>query len=552
MIREQDEGEVRAFLDHHATLQGERMAWEADWREIDARCDPQAAGGFHQHLVPSGPRGLDNYDATAIEGLDRYTAAIMGLTVPRNQRWHGLSTPDKDLNKLAAVQRWCEHATDRLFACRYAPAAGFEMQMAGDVRQGGKYGTAPFWIGEDVGRGLFYRALHLSEVYIDEDYRGRVDTVHRRFAYTVRQLRQMYGEAALTDRMMQCWTAENRARRDERFEVLHVIAPRADWQPGHPGDAGKRYLSLHIAIDEKAVLRRGGYRTMPVPVSRAVTSPGSKYGRSPAMKVIGTIRTANAIAKTILRAGHKAVDPALAFFDDGNISKLVTKPGGLNPGLVDEFARGLVQKVPGPDGTSAIFGDKIQEGERQVIRDAFLEQLFQILTNPSDRMTATQVLEMIQKQGVLVAPFAGRHEHEKLGPTIERELDVLLAAGQIDPMPPEMTEAGLDPVAVYENPLARMSRAEEAAGFSRWLEMAVSAAAFDEEILDYVDTDAAMPGLAEVLSVRPTWVRTPEQVAERRAARAESKQLAELTAAAQPASEAALNLARAREVGGLA
>jgi hypothetical protein len=47
-------------------------------------------------------------------------------------------------------------------------------------------------------------------------------------------------------------------------------------------------------------------------------------------------------------------------------------------------------------------------------------------------MTATQVMETLQKEGVLIAPFAARRETEKLGPQIERELDIMMREGDPD------------------------------------------------------------------------------------------------------------------------
>jgi len=542
----QNESEVMRHLAHQGAMESTRANWQNIWRDVDELCDPQAQGGFYK-ITPGTELGLNNFDATAIEGLDRYTAAIAGLTIPRNTRWHGLTVADTDLAKVPAVRAWLEHATDRLFACRYAPAAGFEMQATADIRQGGKYGNAPLWVDEMVGTGLFYAAIHMAEVFIDEDFRGRVDTVHRKFELTARQARQKFGEAALTDRMMQMLTDGNPAKASTKFQFLHVLCPAEEYEPGALGLRGMKIKSLYIAIDEKAIVRRGGYRTMPLIVSRTITSPGSPYGRGPAMKVIGTIKTANEIAKTMLRAAHKTVDPALAYFDDGAVSKLSTKPGGLNPGMVDEFGRLLVQPIP--SGASLPTGMEMQERERQVIKDAFLEQLFQILTDPSDRMTATQVLEMVQKQGVLVGPFAGRHETEKLGPMIDREVEILMRAGQIMPMPPEMIEAGVERArAVYDNPLSRMSRAEEAAGFTRWVEIIAQAASFDPSVTDYVNTDVAIPGLADVLSVRSSWINTPEQVAAKRQAREQAEQAAQMAQFAPPVAGAALDLAKANDI----
>jgi hypothetical protein len=127
-----------------------RTTYESVWREIDYYVDPFGAGGFDKTTGIN--RNVENlYDVTAIDGLDRYTAAIAGITIPRQQRWHGVEFADPELMKIANVQRWCEHATDRLFQARYAADTGFEAQMYEDIRQEGKYGTSALWIGERVG-----------------------------------------------------------------------------------------------------------------------------------------------------------------------------------------------------------------------------------------------------------------------------------------------------------------------------------------------------------------------------------------------------------------
>nr|WP_257215153.1 portal protein [Sphingomonas sp. R-74633] len=527
-------------------MEGERMLYEPLWRELDERVDPQAAGGFDKR-TPGGDRGNGNFDATATTGLDNYTAAIAGLTIPTGQTWASLTTPDKDLNKLPEVQRWLEHANDRLFACRYAPGAGFEVQATADIRQGGKYGTAPLWVDEVVGRGLFYRSIHMSEAWIDLDFTGRVDTFHRKYELTARQAAQKFGRDALSDKMLCCLTDDNPAKQYEKFEFLHAVRPNGDYEYGAPAHLGMPDMGWTIAVDEKALIRKLGYHSFPVPTSRTIVTPGATYGRSPAMKVIGTIRVLQEIAKTMLRAAHKSVDPALAFFDDGNISRLATKPGGFNPNLVDEMGNLLVHAIPG--GGDLSWGLKVQEEERQVVRDAFLERIFQLLFDPTDRMTATEVLERAQKEGLLVGPYRATQETEKLAPMTTRELDILMRARQIDPMPPVMREAGVrQPVAEYQNGLARMARAEEASGFMRLVEITAQVSGFDPGAADHINFDRAVPGVAEVLSVRPSWLNSPDEVAAKRQQREQAQAMQSLTESAPAMAGAALDLAKANDV----
>jgi len=544
--KDQDKDLVEADLQRQQEMETDRSGWETIYRDVEAFVDPVAAGGFSGQAA-GGLRGQGLFDATAVRGLARFDAALGAVTTPKNQRWHGLTVLNKDLAKVPAVQRWLEHATDRLFQCRYAPHVGAGVQFSQDRRQLGLYGTGPMLIDDWRGRGLFYRALHMSECYIDEDFRGRVDTIHRKFSMSARQAKQDFGEDALPSKIREaCY---DKKKQNTKFEFLHVVRPnetvdreKFDWR-------GKPIVSRYVAIDEKYIVRQGGYHSMPIAVSRNVTSPQDKYGLSPSMEMLGSVKGLNHMVRTILRAGHKAVDPALAFYDDGDISKLVTKPGGLNPGLVDEAGRLLVAAVPG--GGDVRFGFELLESERGPVRDAFLEDFFRILTDPSDRMTATQVLEMVAKQGVLIQPFADRYETEKLGVMVERELDILMREQQINPMPDEMLEAGAAPLVVMTNPLAKMARSQEAAAFTRWVEIGVQAAgAGRPDALDRINFDAAMPDVGDVLGVRPSWIMTDEELMEIRRQKEAQEQAAQAAAVVPEAAGAALDLAKANEISG--
>lgn len=543
-MNEQDEDLVKTLLQRQQEMESDRLPWESQWRDIDRRVNPTGDGGF----TPKAPsqRGLENFDVTAIEGLDRFCAVIAALSIPRKSIWHGLEFSDPELMKIDAVKRWCETATRRLFAMRYASSTGFTVQGYEDIQQLGGYGTAPLWIFERPGKGLGYKTLHLSEVFIDEDFTGRVDTVHRKFELSARQAAQQFGVDALPPKVREAYADPKKC--ENRFQFLHVVRPNPKIEPDRFDWRAKPIESLYIGIDEKWIIQRGGFWSFPIAVSRNATSPRDKYGRSPAMKVIAGIKTVNEMAKTLLRGAHKAVDPPIAFHDDGDISRLALKPGGLNPGLIDQMGRALVKPIE--LGGALPFGMEILEQERAPIRKSFLEEFFTLLSNPSDRMTATQVLETLRKEGVLVAPFADRYEAEKLTPLVMRELDIAMRAKQLPPLPAEVIEAGAKAQPVMTNPLSRMARAEEAAGFTRWTEVAVQLAAFDEEVMDVVDTEAGLRGVAEVLGVPPTWIRSPADVAARREARVAAKEEAQLLEGAPKAAGAVLDLARASEISG--
>lgn len=513
----QDDDLVKAHLRNHDRLATLRAPWESIWQEIDQRVNPLGAGGFTK--TSAGVRGAGNFDVTAVEGLDRFCAAMAGITTPRNKQYIRLKFADTDLDKLPEVRRWCERAANRLYAIRYAPHAAFEVQSSEDFRQLGSYGTGPLWTGEKKGVGLFYKALHLSECYIDEDFSGRVDTVHRKYEQTARQCEQEFGTEALTGKMRD---AIQRNKLEEKFELLHVVCPNGDLQPDALDRRAMGVDSITVALGDKCILRRKGYHSMPISVSRHVTGPGDFYGRSPAIKVLPTIKGLNQMQQTILRAAHKAVDPALAFYNDDGVTSLITKPSGANPGLVNQDGKLMVARMPGGEGNLPL-GFEMVERERAIVKTAFLEDYFKLLTEDSVQRSATAVLEIAAKQGILVAPYAGRYESEKQNPVTQRDLDLAMRAGQVEPFPPVVLEAGAYPQIEYENPLSRMARAESAAGLTRLIETLAPMAQTQPDVFDVIDADAAAAGVADVLAVPQEWMRTPEAIAARRKARTDAQ-----------------------------
>lgn len=531
---------VDEILHRLPQLESYRSPYESAWREIDERVNPLGQGGFNS-VSPGAVRGLDILDHTASLGLDRFTAAYTGMIIPRGERYHQLATTSSALNDVPAVQAWLELANDRLFAMRYAPSAGFDPEANMNIRSLGSYGSAPFWIDHWPGRGLYYKTFHLSEIYVDEDFRGRIDTVYRKFQITARQATQMFAFDTLPPKMRE---AVEKDKMDQQFWLLHVVRPRKNRDPQRLDFRRLAWESRYVSIEDKVQIRESGYSSMPMAFSRYVTAPRERYGRSPAMQVLGNIRTTNEMMRTLLRAGHKAVDPPLLLPEDGVLTQLQTKPGGLNVGGMGFDGTPRVGVMP--QGNNFPIGMELLNNEREPIRDAFLEKVWSLVLERRDRMTATEVLELTRMQGMLLAPMASRQETEWLGPQIERELDIGLQVGFIPPMPREMIEEGASVRAVYDNPLSRAAKAEEAIGFGRWVEMLAPIASFAPDVYDVIDTDRAPRELAKSLAVRQSYLATPDAVAEKRAAREEENAAASGLGALKTASEAVKNLSAAR------
>lgn len=294
---------------------------------------------------------------------------------------------------------------------------------------------------------------------------------------------------------------------------------------------GKQWQSIYIAIETQDLISEGGYDTFPYAVARYTQISGETYGRGPAQWVLPAIKVLNEEKKTVLKQGHRIVDPVLLAYDDGNLGSFSLKPGALNPGGVSAEGRPLIHTLP--TGNLAV-SDKLMEMERTTINDAFLITLFQILVD-SPQMTATEVLERAREKGMLVAPTAGRLQSEFLGPLIERELDVLSRQGLLPEMPSILQDSEAAEYKIeYDSPMSRMQRSEKAAGFMRALDVAANYAknTMDPAPLDFFDFDQAMPDILDIHGSPVAWTRTPEAVAEIRKQRAEAAEKQQMMDAA--------------------
>ena len=222
----QDEDLAKADLRNHERLVQQRQPWEATYQEVDARF-PNGAGGFNG-TQPGAIRGARNYDATHITGNQRFAAAGVAITTPEETGYIKVSFLDEDLMKIPAVKEWCEYAGKRLYAIRHAMHTGFVASANEDWDQLGRYGTSAVWQ-EARPWGMVYRTLHLSETWIDVDFCGLVDTVHRCFERSARQLEDFFGKENLTPKMRDALARRIPSSRSSTWFARIPVGTKTGW-----------------------------------------------------------------------------------------------------------------------------------------------------------------------------------------------------------------------------------------------------------------------------------------------------------------------------------
>jgi hypothetical protein len=511
-------------------LEYRRGIWESHWEEVARQVLPYYSTSFYRqgNMTPGVKRNQYQYDVTANAALWKFAAAMESMLTPANNKWHRLRHPNKDLMKRPDVQAWFDQVNDALFYYRYSPHSGYQANQHDGYVGLGAFGTSCLFTDDfsdplkpDV-RGLRYRNIHLGELFFAVNFQGQVDKVFRRFKMTLRQIAQRWGEEVLADN----YKSILKERPETEVTVVHCVKPNPKFNPEKFNSKSYRYASYYVLRETQTLLGEGGYRCMPYSTARYITAPGELYGRSPAMNVLPSINVLNEEKKTILKQGHRAVDPVLLAHDDGVIDGFSLKPGAINFGGVNADGRPLVHVLP--TGNLAI-GKDLMDDERLAINDAFLVTLFQILIQ-TPQMTATEVLERAREKGALLSPTMGRFQAESIGPQIEREFDLLMWQGLLPPPPPALLEAGAEYQVEYDAPLNRAMRSDEAAGTMRTFQWAAEIAAQtqDPSVMDWFDTDAIIPELLAINGAPFRFVRdekTVQQLRQGRKQGAESQQL---------------------------
>lgn len=523
-MREEGPKIAADLLREFVTIEMKRGIWEQHWEQVAQQVLPYYSTSFYQqgNMVPGMKRNQYQYDVTANAALWKFAAAMESMLTPANNRWHRLRHPNQSLMQRRDVQLWFDQVNDALFYYRYSPHSGYQANQHDGYVSLGAFGTSCLFTDEyndptmQNVKGLRYRQIHLGELFFAANHQGQIDKVYRRFKMTLRQIDQKW-PGMLPDN----YKDRLKDKPEDEVQIIHIVKPRQNRNPQKIDANNYRFASFYVLREASQLLSMGGYRCMPYSVARYVTAPGELYGRSPAMNVLPAINVLNEEKKTLLKQGHRAVDPVLLAHDDGILDGFSLKPGAINYGGVNSDGRPLVHTLP---TGNVMIGKELMDDERAAINDAFLVTLFQILVE-TPQMTATEVLERAREKGALLSPTMGRFQAESIGPMVEREFDLLMWQNLIPPPPQALIEAGAEYNVEYDAPLNRAMRSDEAAGTMRTLQWAAEIAAQtqDPSAMDWFDVDQIIPELLAINGAPYRFVRDPQAVAALRQGRAQAQ-----------------------------
>ena len=516
-----------------SALESDRQTWEDHWQDILDYVMPRKADVTF--VRSKGEKRTEVlFDSTAITANNLLAASLQGTLTSPSLPWFHLKLRDDEINQNRDVQLWLEDSARRMYDV--FNESNFNTEVHELYLDLCSVGTGAIFVEEGNNGfekdGIHFNCLHIAEYFIQENNTGKVDTLYRKYKLTARQAIEEFGEDNIGEKIIEA--AKNKP--DKQFNFIHAVEPTKDYERATGKSATKLpFHSCHVCVEDKMVVRTGGYNEFPYLVPRWAKATGEIFGRSPSYNALPDIKTLNKAVEIGLKAWAKAIDPPLLVQDDGVIGRVRMTPAGITVVRSDGAIKPL------QIGSNWQITDLKENQLRTAIRQAYYSDQLQLQEGP--QMTATEVQVRYELMQRLLGPTLGRFQSEFLNPLIERVFGIMFRAGALMKQPDIIGGSKLD--IEYVGPLARSQRMEEAVAIERLYQLAMNVAQVDPNIMDNIDHDTAIRMRAKLLGVPKTVMRGIDDVEDMREAKAQQQQAIMQQQMAQQQADTALTQGQA-------
>ncbi len=471
------------------------------------------------------------YDSTAIQACQTLAASIQGSLTSAAIKWFVLRFQDEKLNEDHEAKVWLQDTENRVYSA--LQESNFDMESSEFYLDLCSFGTGILTEEEIVDasgryKGIDFSSAPIRDCYFEHDFKGNVMRFYRLYQWTALQIYDKFDQGGMPSEIYEL--LDKNSDVDRKWSIIFCIYNRLDKANADttnmlaPTERPNGFKWV-MQDDATTLGEEGGYYEMPSFAARWRKVNGSRWGHSPATVALSDIMTLNELVEAVLESVGKVVDPATITTERGLLSDLDLGRGGLT------VVRSLDEIKPYESrarfDVSALEIERLQDS----INKAFFVDQLELKQSPA--MTATEVqvrYELIQR---LLGPTLGRLEADYLDPLIKRTFHILHRNKQLAPMPEIVKEREGQYDIEYTGPLPRAQRQEVATSVLNWLGIVGQLAETFPQMMDNVDEDAVVIGLADMSSVPAKFRRDPKVVKKIRKERQERQDTMESAEAAQ-------------------
>jgi len=487
-------------------LRSKRSNWENKYQSIS---DFQLARSDFQTINKNqSPRDSKIYDGTAMDSWFMLTNAIQAILVNTETNWIYFDTVLDD--KLTDEEvLWFDYASKTLLSIFRSDASRFPTQMNEALGDLTAYGYCAIHSTYDPNmHTLCFNTRPIPEIYIDQNEKGNVNKIIRRFSLKNEDALRIYGSS--TPDVVQ--KAAKAGKGSEEHFWLQTFSEHHQ--------KSNVFISYTLLEDgDSDFVTSDEYTEMPIHIARWRTDAGEVYGRGPGVVADPFARTLNEVVKTWIKQAQKSVDPPLLVADDGVIQGPKTTPGSIN--FVTSYSPGSTEPIrPLLSGANFSVANAEIERLQNSIRKAYHHDILQI--TDSKELTAFHVQELTQRAQQWIAPVFQRIKVELIQPMVQRALRLAIQNNIISSPPKSLASKGIK--TVYISPAQRANQAQEAEATMRAVERIIALSQVYPEILDNYDADKLARQIHNDFAADPSILKSEKDVKMVRRQRQEAQQ----------------------------
>lgn len=465
--------------------------------------------GF-QTSLDVGDEGRERiWDSTPEMCNDLLASTLHSLLTSPTTDWLMLQIEESEASKDSA--EWLEHVQRQMLDICKSPGSGFGNEVYTFYADYGGLGWSVFYVEDDEGSPIRFRAIAPSECSFAENADGIVDTVVRKYSLYPAQVLEEFKTAS--DGVKALAGSQNLG---QKVEITHITFPAGklpdlDIKPNNPK---MQYVSVYYETGTKHILRQSGYFENPYMVARWSKRAGEVFGRGCGHKALPACRVLNIVTPAQMLAAEKISNPPVAVTDDTVIGPVRSGPGGIT------YLRPNSEIKPFPTPVNIEATEVIIQRQQTMIREAFMYDRLVAANDP--QMTATQVMAIERRRYMLLSSVLSRLESEFLAGLIDRLFGIMFRRDLLPPIPEEL--GGQELRVKYVSPISRAQMQTQAESFMGAMQYMQPIMAINPESADNIDPDAVVRDTQKVFGYPEIYLRPEKDVQAMREARAQQVQ----------------------------
>lgn len=492
---------------------------------------------------PARRRDKKIYNGVAWESNQIFAAGIMSGLTPPSRQWFRLSFQNRELMDNSDAGEILDQRLDILNDVMnksnfYNSVHSCYLELP--------FGQAPLAVFGDSKVGVHFVPFTIGTYYYECGPDGTVNTFMSKTEMTAIQLADKFGKERLPANIQN--ELERDAGMSTKYVVYWLVEPNRMADNSRTDKFSMPFISLYWLekSNDNEWLDIGGFQEWPIPVARYLVTGDESYAKGPGWFAEGDSKGLQLLEKDDITAVELGIKPPMQATAEAAMKGINLVPAGKTIVKQDAAVKPLFQV----NINLQHLQEKIEQLEDRV-KKHYSADLFRMLEQQTQTMTAREVIERTQEKMQQLGPVVQRMQFEFLSMIIERVYNILDRAGIFPPIEDSDMQQQLNGEEIkieYISPLAQAQKMSGLVNIEQAFAFTAQAAQADPTLWYKVNLPETINRYFDMLGAPATMKRSDDeyeksvqQIQQQQAQEKQEQNAMNLAQAAAPAAQAAKN-----------